>query len=80
MDVVGGAGNRLVYNNRCFPGRGTKPRQDSGVNAYLHDYFLVLTYLQDYQRRIDRLTTVATAVISIDDSRHGYESGKNVDG
>lgn len=48
------------------------------INAYKQDYTLVLNYLEEYQARIDRLTGVVTAVISIQDSRRGYKDNKNL--
>lgn len=48
------------------------------INAYKQDYTLVLNYLEEYQARIDRLTEVVTAVISIQDSRRGYKDNKNL--
>ncbi|CAN8098352.1 unnamed protein product [Discula destructiva] len=48
------------------------------INAYKHDYELILNYLEEYQSRIDRLTGVVTAVISIKDSRRGYKDNKNL--
>lgn len=48
------------------------------IRAYRQDYTLVLTYLEEYQSRIDRLTEVVTAVISIQDSRRGYKDNKNL--
>ncbi|PSR82099.1 hypothetical protein BD289DRAFT_371824 [Coniella lustricola] len=34
--------------------------------------------MEEYQTRIDRLTGVVTAVISIQDSRRGYKDNKNL--
>lgn len=48
------------------------------INAYKQDYTLILNYLEEYQQRIDRLTEVVTAVISIQDSRRGYKDNKNL--
>lgn len=48
------------------------------INAYKQDYKLVLNALEEYQARIDRLTEVVTAVISIQDSRRGYKDNKNL--
>lgn len=48
------------------------------IKAYRHDYTLVLNYMEEYQTRIDRLTGVVTAVISIQDSRRGYKDNKNL--
>lgn len=48
------------------------------ISAYRQDYALVLNSLEEYQARIDRLTEVVTAVISIQDSRRGYKDNKNL--
>lgn len=48
------------------------------INAYKQDYSLVLTQMEEYQSRIDRLTEVLTAVISMEDSRRGYKDNKNL--
>lgn len=48
------------------------------VSAYRQDYTAVLNSLEEYQARIDRLTEVVTAVISIQDSRRGYKDNKNL--
>lgn len=48
------------------------------INAYKQDFTLILNYMEEYQSRIDRLTEVVTAVISIQDSRRGYKDNKNL--
>lgn len=48
------------------------------INAYKQDYSLVLTNMEECQSRIDRLTEVLTAVISMEDSRRGYKDNKNL--
>lgn len=48
------------------------------INAYQQDFTLILNYMEEYQSRIDRLTEVVTAVISIQDSRRGYKDNKNL--
>lgn len=48
------------------------------INAYKQDFALILNYMEEYQARIDRLTEVVTAVISIQDSRRGYKDNKNL--
>lgn len=50
----------------------------NGLEAYRHDFSLVYAYMEEYQHRIDRLTSVATAFISIEDSRRGYGASKDV--
>lgn len=48
------------------------------INAYQQDFTLILNYMEEFQSRIDRLTEVVTAVISIQDSRRGYKDNKNL--
>ncbi|KAJ4393737.1 hypothetical protein N0V93_002952 [Gnomoniopsis smithogilvyi] len=48
------------------------------INAYQQDFTLILNSMEEFQSRIDRLTEVVTAVISIQDSRRGYKDNKNL--
>ena len=48
------------------------------INAFQADFTKALSYMEEYQRRIDRLTSVVTAIISIDDSRRGQDDNRNV--
>lgn len=48
------------------------------INAYQQDFTLILNHMEEFQSRIDRLTEVVTAVISIQDSRRGYKDNKNL--
>lgn len=48
------------------------------INAYQQDFTLILNSMEEFQARIDRLTEVVTAVISIQDSRRGYKDNKNL--
>jgi hypothetical protein len=48
------------------------------INAYKQDFSLVLSYMEEYQDRIDRLTNVVTAVINMQDSRRGFKDNKNL--
>ncbi|KAK3350332.1 hypothetical protein B0T25DRAFT_583076 [Lasiosphaeria hispida] len=50
------------------PGTGTKTPK-SPLDAFQQDYKLVLAQMEEYERRIDRLTAVVTSAISIVDSR-----------
>jgi len=54
-----------------------RPRLGS-IAAYKNDFVLVLSYLEEYQKRIDRLTKVVTAAIQIKDSRRGLRDGRNL--
>lgn len=48
------------------------------IHAYKEDYTSILNSLEEYQSRIDRLTEVFTAMISLQDSRRGYKDNKNL--
>ncbi|KAI1082468.1 hypothetical protein F5B20DRAFT_531394 [Whalleya microplaca] len=48
------------------------------VGSYRKDFLLVLSQLEEYQKRIDRLTSVVTAVMSIEDSRRGLTDNHNI--
>ncbi|POS71559.1 hypothetical protein DHEL01_v210051 [Diaporthe helianthi] len=76
--------------NRMYPGRNLhEPVQRSSsalgslmdtecINAYQQDFALVLGYMEEFQSRIDRLTDVVNAAISMGDSRRGYKDNKNL--
>jgi hypothetical protein len=46
--------------------------------AYKPDFKHLLTRMEEYQKRIDRLTSVVAAVISIGDARRGMIDNKNI--
>lgn len=51
----------------------------SGPKGVTQEEFArALSYMEEYQLRIERLTTVVTAIISIGDSRHSLEDNQNV--
>ncbi|KAG9235550.1 hypothetical protein BJ875DRAFT_494902 [Amylocarpus encephaloides] len=54
-----------------------KPKE-SPIDAMKDDFERSLRYMEEYQQRIDRLTSVVTAIISIDDSHVSQEDNKNV--
>lgn len=58
------------------PGRATSP--PSSVRAYEEDFKLVLAYLEEYQSRIDRLTSVVTAVLAVEDARTANTDARNI--
>jgi hypothetical protein len=62
---------------RCA-GHQAAPSKPSPTSAYRADFARVLSYLEEYQSRIDRLTTVVAAVITIKDSRRGLEDNRNL--
>jgi hypothetical protein len=48
------------------------------ITALADDFRSVLSKMEEYQARIDRLTSVVTAIISIDDSRLTRDDNRNV--
>ncbi len=55
----------------------TPPRLDS-IAAYRNDFVIALSCMEEYQRRIDRLTQVVTATIQIADSRRALNDARNL--
>ncbi|KAF3761832.1 hypothetical protein M406DRAFT_353282 [Cryphonectria parasitica EP155] len=75
--IVGGGGGQRADHQR--PGSALHDLLGREcIKAYRHDYTLVLNYMEEFQARIDRLTEVVTAVITIQDSRRGYKDNKNL--
>ena len=70
-------GNNLPTNCQCPMHDSTSTKQGP-INALRDDFARVLSYMEDYQDRIDRLTSVVTAIISIEDSRRGRDDNRNV--
>jgi hypothetical protein len=60
------------------PLHGPTPVKQGPINALRDDFSRVLSYMEEYQQRIDRLTSVVTAIISIDDSRRSQDDNRNV--
>lgn len=60
------------------PAAGGIPGEVPGVNAYRYDYAIALAHMEEHQRRIDRLASIVTAAINIEDTRRGYAANKNV--
>lgn len=54
------------------------PSSASSIKAYEEDFKLVLTYLEEYQSRIDRLTSVVTAVMAVEDTRRANTDARNL--
>ncbi|PBP25360.1 hypothetical protein BUE80_DR003778 [Diplocarpon rosae] len=50
----------------------------SPIMAIRSDFARALSYMEEYQARIDRLTSVVTAIISIEDSRRSQDDNRNV--
>lgn len=52
--------------------------QQGPISAYRADFAKVLSFMEDYQQRIDRITSVVTAAITIEDSRRGLNENRNL--
>ncbi|KAI0535601.1 hypothetical protein GGR58DRAFT_478366 [Xylaria digitata] len=52
--------------------------QQSLIGRYDPDFKLIKEQLEEYQTRIDQLTAVVTAVISIENSRRSLEDNRNI--
>ncbi|RYP67925.1 hypothetical protein DL771_006958 [Monosporascus sp. 5C6A] len=62
----------------CVGPAGDMPGDVGGISAYRYDFALVLAHMEEHQKRIDRLASVVTAAINIEDARRGYNANKNV--
>lgn len=60
-----------------IPKGSQKPRLGS-IKAYQYDFVLALSYLEESQKRIDRLTSVVTAVMKIEDTRRSLSDARNI--
>jgi Mg2+ and Co2+ transporter CorA len=63
---------------KCALHKPAEPSKQGAINAFYADFTRVLSSMEEYQKRIDRLTSVVTAIISIDDSRRGQDDNRNV--
>ncbi|OAL49335.1 hypothetical protein IQ07DRAFT_77294 [Pyrenochaeta sp. DS3sAY3a] len=52
--------------------------QEGSIAAFRADFRLALSYMEEHQDRIDRLTSVVPAIISIGDSRRGLNDNRNL--
>lgn len=58
--------------------QATASLQTWDIGAYEEDYRLVLARLEEYQSRIDRLTSVVTAVMAVEDTRRAITDARNI--
>jgi hypothetical protein len=63
---------------KCALHKPAEPSKQGDINAFHADFTRALSSMEEYQKRIDRLTSVVTAIISIDDSRRGQDDNRNV--
>jgi hypothetical protein len=69
-------GGRLSPRSRSSSSHGNAKL--GSIVAYRNDFLLILSYLEEYQKRIDRLTSVVTAAIQIEDSRRALGDARNI--
>jgi hypothetical protein len=50
----------------------------SAISCFHGDFKRIMSYMEEHQSRVDRLTSVVTAVMSITDSRHSMDENRNV--
>lgn len=58
--------------------KSTDDEQHMLISHYKLDLAHVKSQLEEYQNRIDQITSVVTAVISIDNSRRGLQDNRNI--
>ncbi|KAI1435797.1 hypothetical protein GGR50DRAFT_288608 [Xylaria sp. CBS 124048] len=70
------------FVSSSVPAMGEQPPQNrvqlSLIGHYQKDYLQVQSQLEEYQRRIDQLTSVVTAIMSIDTSQRGLQDNQNI--
>ena len=67
-----------AHNCSCTIHSRAGTPHEGPINAFREDFAAILSYMEEYQQRIDRLTSVVTAVIGIRDSRRGLRESRNV--
>lgn len=67
-----------MYHEASTSGTRAATPSPSSIKAYKQDFQLVLTYLEEYQMRIDRLTSVVTAIMAVDDTRRAINDARNI--
>jgi len=76
QDGTQSLGGRLSPRSR--PSSSHENAKLGSIVAYRNDFLLILSYLEEYQKRIDRLTSVVTAAIQIEDSRRALGDARNI--
>lgn len=70
----GGGGGRGGEEGRVSTSSPPPP----SIRAYKEDFGLVLAYLEECQARVDRLTSVVTAVMAVEDTRRANNDARNM--
>ncbi|KAH7342986.1 hypothetical protein BKA65DRAFT_431202 [Rhexocercosporidium sp. MPI-PUGE-AT-0058] len=69
----------VTINNTSTPLSPLPPSlAPTSTHPIQSDFSRALSYMEEYQQRIDRLTSVVTAIISIEDSRRSQDDNRNV--
>jgi Mg2+ and Co2+ transporter CorA len=77
--TTNGINDNTNQQKQCQCPLHSAPVKQSGpISAFSDDFTRALSYMEEYQQRIDRLTSVVTAIISIADSRRGQDDNRNV--
>lgn len=63
---------------QCQSSHPSNPQKCGPVTEMREDFERILGYMVEYQQRIDRLTSIVTAIISMQDSQRSREDNKNV--
>ena len=71
-------GNPLSSSANSIISTVTAHNTSRSILTMRDDYVRILGLMEEYQQRIDRLTSVVTAIISIADSQRSREDNKNV--
>jgi Mg2+ and Co2+ transporter CorA len=70
--------NNLVQDHMAANHEETQKPRLGSIKAYQNDFVLALSYLEESQKRIDRLTAVVTAVMKIEDTRRSLRDARNI--
>ncbi|KAI1175973.1 hypothetical protein F4777DRAFT_289046 [Nemania sp. FL0916] len=77
-DMPNGGPRASPATSASVGGRVPDQARPSLSSDYNPDFLLIQSQLEEYQHRIDQLTDVVTAVISIDNSRRGLQDNRNI--
>jgi len=62
----------------CALHQPTEPVKQGPINIFRDDFTRALSYMEEYQQRINNLTQYATAMTSICDSRRSQDDNRNI--
>ncbi|KAI1367169.1 hypothetical protein F5Y08DRAFT_326799 [Xylaria arbuscula] len=70
--------SQTTANSLTMTNSSTNPAHRSLISHYDPDFKRIKEQLEEYQNRIDQLTAVVTAVISIDNSQRSLQDNRNI--